>query len=167
MKNPKLKTGKVLNQTAEPQEQYERGIAGYTDFEKNLREESVKKQGRYVALGFEQKRNFTKIPDQVAESDHWMKNEPIPYGLDLFPHDLWFMRFSDLFYPHAKGGPLYIDTPGSPTEYAYCEKKLKAYQDKGVRYTFIKPNEDASDVAVRLDPMLPIGIQVMEKAIQA
>ncbi len=162
MKNPRMKTGLGRNQTAEPTEQYETGIAGYTDFEKALREESTKKQARYIALGFDKRREFSKIPDQVAESDHWMKNEPIPHGLDLFPPDsnLWFMRFSDLFYPHAKGGPLYIDTPGSPTEYGYCDIKLKAYHSKGVRYTYIKPNEDAADVAIRLDPMLPMGVSL-------
>ena len=101
-------------------------------------------------------RLFSKVSDEVAQSDHWFKNEPIPFGLDLFPND-WFMRYSDLFYPNAKGGPIHIDIPGSPTDIMYCERKLEAYRAKGVRYTYIKANEDASEALMRLDPVLPKG----------
>lgn len=161
MKNKKLITATVSQTTADAPE-YEQPMPNFTEFEKGLREESSKRQARFVAMGFDKsKRQFTKLTDEVAQSDHWMKNEPIPFGLDLFPpaSSLWFMRYSDLFYPNARGGPLWIDTPGSSTEYNYCEQKLKAYQAKGVRYTYVKPNEDVTDVQMRLDPILIKGNQ--------
>ncbi len=102
---------------------------------------------------------YSKISDDVAQSDHWMRNEPIPHGLDLFPGEEWFLRYADLFYPVAKGGPLFIDTPMSLTEVRYCERKLEAYRSKGIRYTYIKANEDAGDVAMRLNPVLPRGVE--------
>jgi hypothetical protein len=101
---------------------------------------------------------FSKISDDIAQSDHWMRNEPIPFGLELFPGEEWFLRYADLFYPVAKGGPLYIDTPMSLTEIRYCERKIEAYRTKGVRYTYIKANEDASEASMRLDVDLPRGI---------
>ncbi len=150
MKNSKVKAGRLSDGTSELAE----------DYEKELRNESKAKNARFIALGLDKgNRQFTKLSDEVAQSDHWVRNEPIKFGLDLFPPDrsLWQMRYSDLFYPNAKGGPLYIDTPGSSIEVMYCEQKLKAYQAKKVRYTYIKAHDDAADVLTRLDPMLPMG----------
>ncbi len=149
MKNPKVKAGSIRD-----------GSAELLIAEHDLKPEENKRHARYIALGMDKgNRKFSKIPDEVAQSDHWMRNEPIPHGLDLFPPDssLWQMRYSDLFYPVAKGGPLYIDTPGSATEIMWCEQKMKAYHAKKVRYTYITAHDDASDVLMRLDPMLPIG----------
>jgi hypothetical protein len=112
-----------------------------------------------VSLQTAPKKVFQKMPDEVAQSEYWVRNEPIPHGLDLFPpaNNLWFMRYADLCYAHSKGGPLFIDTPGSSTEIMYCEAKLAAYRKKGIRYTYIKAHDEISDVLMRLDPMLPVG----------
>ena len=94
-----------------------------------------------------------KIPDIIAGSDHCIRNEPIPFGMDIFPHE-WECRYSDLFYPVTK---TYIDTPTGPHEVERCERKLKAYKAKGVRYTYIADNEDVADVQLRLAKDLPNG----------
>jgi len=99
---------------------------------------------------------FSKIADEVACSDHWVRNEPIPHGLDLFPQE-WFMRYSDLFYPVAKGGGIWIDTPSNGIDQDRAERKLQAYRKMGVRYTYIAANEGATEVLMRLDPVLPKG----------
>lgn len=99
---------------------------------------------------------LSKMPDQIAESDHWVRNEPIPGGLELFPNE-WEMRYSDLFYPVAKGGKLYIDTPMGAIQINRCKIKLEAYQAKGVRYTYIADGEDIADVKLRLENGLPRG----------
>ncbi len=139
MKNTKLKAYSMTNHTAEL-------------YPIDKPKEKVIALERAASRAF----RFTKISDLVAQSDHWCRNEPIPFGLEFFPHE-WFMRYSDLFYPSAKGGKLYIDTPMSATEIMYCERKLKAYHSKGVRYTYIISNEDAESVLMRLDPILPNG----------
>lgn len=153
MKSSKVKAASIPNGTAERSE--------HEEFEYSLRQESIARQKKFVNLGLEKGyQKFSKITDQLAESDHYMRNEPIPHGLDLFPPSgyLFFMRYSDLFYRYAKGGPLYVDTPISATEIMYCEKKLQAYRSKGVRYTYIKSGEDCLEASMRLDPMdLPKG----------
>ncbi len=134
MKNTKVKVVKTRSHTAE----------------------MASEQPRNINRGTAQIKRFSKTPDAVAESDHWVRNEPIPFGLDLFPQE-WQLRYADLYYPVAQGGPIYIDTPVSATEVMYCERKLEAYRSKGVRYTYIKMHETPDDVRMRLHPVLPIG----------
>lgn len=98
---------------------------------------------------------YSKLTDAVAESDIYSRNEPLPGGKELFPMD-WRMRYSDLYYPHAKGGGIYIDTPSAPYEIEMCEIKHKTYSAKGVRYTYVKANEGQGDVLARLHE-LPKG----------
>lgn len=157
MKGSKVKGATVLNRSAERNEEAEQ-------LEARLRNESTARQEKYIKLGLEKTENkFTKLTDQIAQSDHWFRNEPIPHALELFPIDraLWNMRYADLFYPHAKGGKLYLDTPGSMAEIKLCEQKIIAYRKKGVRYSYILPNDDVIDALLRLDPncLLPNGSQ--------
>lgn len=154
MKNPKVKASRTLSSaTSEPSEDH--------DTISLIDDGLSERQQQYVALQkVNGNRRFSKITDELAGSDHWCRNEPIPNGLELFPPDgyLWYMRFADLFYKYAQGGPLYIDTPGSASDIMFCEMKLKAYRAKGVRYTYVKANEDSIDAILRLDPMaLPTG----------
>lgn len=161
MRNPKVKGASIRNSTSESNPETEEMV-------RQLKVESSAKQQKLIALNADGTRGpndprqkFTKIPDQLAQSDHWMRNEPIPHGLELFPPDsnLYHMRYSDLFYPYAKGGPLFIDTPGSLIEINYCEQKRLAYQKKEVRYTYILAQEDVTEAMLRLDPnfALPKG----------
>lgn len=169
MKNPKVKAIRSQNnRTAEPGEEFSIAERGYNDFDRELMEESKKRQARLVNLGTESgKRKYSKTSEMLAQSDFAMKNEPIPHGMELFPayNNLWFMRYANLYYPHAKGGAMYIDTPISRIEEKYCEQKLAAYRKAGVRYTYIKSGDDASDAAMRLDPpSLPTGpVEVKEE----
>lgn len=141
--NTKLKTKTITN-----------GAAGGESDEES--ETAARRMKQSVA----KVERFSKISDEIAQSDHWIRNEPIPFALELFPainHD-WKMRYSDLYYPKVgKNGNIWIDTPGSQIELMMCEKKLEAYRKKGVRYTYIKDNEDASAALMRLDPILPKG----------
>ena len=161
MKNPKVKAANLKSRTSDPAGEFSPAERGYNDFDRELMEESKKRQARFVDLGLEAgKRKYSKTSEMLAQSDFAMKNEPIPHGLELFPpyNNLWFMRYANLYYPHAKGGPLYIDMPISRIEEKYCEKKLEAYRKKGIRYTYIKSGDDAYDAAMRLDPpSLPTG----------
>jgi hypothetical protein len=155
MKSSKVRGATVLNRSADRNEEAEQ-------LEAKLRDESTKRKERFIKLGLDKTEGkFSKIPDRIAQSDHWLRNEPIPHGLELFPPDrsLWHMRYADLFYPMAKGGPLFLDTPGSPTEVTYCEEKIKAYRTKGIRYSYILSQDDEIDVLLRLDPNigLPSG----------
>lgn len=134
MKNMKMKTAILPNRSAE------------------MKDQSAPNEKASRLLAAEHRiKKFNKIPDQIAEHDHWLKNEPMPFANELFPFEIsrHQMRYADLFYPYAKGGPVYIDTPVNEYEISWCEQKL-AYQKKGVRYTFVKPNEDVADALLRL-----------------
>ena len=154
MKNSKVKAYQVPSSSREGSRFEE---LDETDlFLSQTKQNSGDRQKRYIALGLDKvDKRFSKLSDVIAQSEHWVRNEPIPHGLDLFPANssLWQMRYSDLFYAYAKGGPLYIDTPGSATEIMWCEQKLHAYRAKGIRYTYIKAGEDSIDVLLRLDPI--------------
>lgn len=99
-------------------------------------------------------KGYSKLTDCVAGSDIYSRNEPIPGAMDVFPMD-WRMRYSDLYYPHAKGGGIYIDTPSAPYEVIMCEIKHKTYSARGIRYTYVKSEESQADVLARLDACVP------------
>lgn len=148
MKNPKVKASKIQAGTSElPAEEL-----------KPDREASTEGQ-KFIRVNPKPKGRFSKVTDEIAQSDHWMRNEPIPFGLELFKveQNLWFLRYADLCYPYAKGGPIYIDTPGNSTDVMFCERKLKAYRSKGVRYTYLKAQESATEALMRLHQDLPEG----------
>ncbi len=151
MKNHKVAAARRPGGTTEIEEIRERVWAG--------RDTEPKKQSFVIMEKTQTQSKFSKMADMVADSAYWVRNEPIPFGLDLFPSaaNLFFMRYADLFYKHATGGPIYIDTPGSQTEIAYCEKKLAAYKERGVRYTYIKAGDELSDIMMRIEP-LPKGV---------
>ncbi len=97
-------------------------------------------------------KNFSKITDSAAQSDLYIRNEPIPFSKDLFPHN-WRCQYADLYYPNAKGGGIYIDMPIAPYDVTLCEQKHKALHAKGVRYTYLKSNEGEAELLARLPPL--------------
>ena len=148
MKNTKVRASKIPAGTSDlPIDDLTTGVLGETP-----KAQFVKMQGRL-------KRQYTKITDEIAQSDHWIRNEPIPFGLELFKveQNLWYMRFADLCYPYSKGGKIYIDTPMSPIDVTYCKRKLEAYRAKGVRYTYIVANEGPEEALMRMHDVLPKG----------
>ncbi len=122
------------------------------DMQKNaeLREENTAESrlAKVVAADNRQK-SFSKITDAVAQSDLWMRNEPIPFAKELWPHDFRF-QYADLYYPNARGGAIYIDTPGAPYEVTQCKIKHEKLHAKGVRYTYLGPNEGEAEMLARL-----------------
>lgn len=102
-----------------------------------------------VFAAAERAKSFSKLTDAVADSDMYSRNEPMPNAMELFPMD-WRMRYSDLYYPYAKGGPIFIDTPSAPYEIEMCEIKYRTYSAHGVRYTYVKAEEGIAEVKARL-----------------
>ncbi len=94
-------------------------------------------------------KNFSKITDSAAQSDLYIRNEPIPFGRELFPQN-WRGQYADLYYPNAAGGGIYIDMPVAHYDVTLCEQKHQAFHEKGVRYTFLKSNEGEAELLARL-----------------
>lgn len=102
-----------------------------------------------MAGGAQRNAKYTKITDAVAQSDFWVRNEPIPFAKSIWPHD-WKFQYADLYYPNAQGGGIYIDTPGAPYEVALCVEKHKELNKRGVRYTYLNINEGEAELLARL-----------------
>ena len=112
-------------------------------------DDSAVRRIKRLESGAARTKNFSKITDSAAQSDLYIRNEPIPFGKELFPQN-WRGQYSDLYYPNAMGGGIYIDMPMAPYDVTLCEQKHKAFSEKGVRYTYLKSNEGESELLARL-----------------
>jgi len=81
-------------------------------------------------------KNLTLLPDRLAQDGFWVRNQAIPKGKELFPLE-WRMQYVDVFYPHAKGGPLYIDQPNNDWEVAMCKRKYEVLRKLNIRYVYM------------------------------
>lgn len=110
---------------------------------------SAERRLKRLEAGAMRQKNYSKITDAAAKSDLYIRNEPIPFASELFPHS-WRHRFADLYYPNAEGGGIYIDMPMAPYDVTLCEEKYAKLHEKGVRYTYLKSNEGEAELLARL-----------------
>jgi hypothetical protein len=94
-------------------------------------------------------RMFTKVSDAIANSDVAIRNWKIPNSNELFPNE-FRMQYTDLYYPYADGGPLFIDTPAMPHDIKRCERKLETLKKTKVRYTYVASGENEDIARARL-----------------
>lgn len=149
-RNPKLKTAILQSNTSEeptPEQAREKRMA-----------ERIQKATK-----------FSRPLDIVANDSFCLRNEPIPKGKEMFPVE-YKMQYADWFYPYAtadgKPAPLYADVASNVAETALCERKYKALQEKGIRYTYIKSGEGASEALLRLDGKDPDKIKADQRKAQ-
>jgi hypothetical protein len=97
--------------------------------------------------------SFTKLTDILAQDFFCVRNQPIEKAKAIWPDALtqWRMHFADLFYPHAEGGPLYIDQPSNDDDIAMCEAKLVKLREHGIRYTYTTAKDDEATVRMRME----------------
>jgi hypothetical protein len=112
-------------------------------------ENSEAKRMKNLEGGAMRQKSFSKITDVAAQSELYLRNEPIPFAKDIWPHD-WRYQFADLYYPNALGGGIYIDMPIAPYDVTMCELKHSKLHAKGVRYTYLKSNEGHAELLSRL-----------------
>jgi hypothetical protein len=118
---------------------------------------------RRIAKRLATAERLTKTTDILAQDKFCVRNQPIPKGKELFPME-WRMQYSDLFYPHAPGGPLYIDMPVTTFDVALCERKIKVLREKGLRYTYLKPTDGHYEGILRLEGQDPDKIKADQRA---
>ena len=89
---------------------------------------------------------------KVAGHPMWHKNWGYRGGIDVFPHSA-SMRYVLWYFPHAIGGPLYIDEPTTKQEIEACEKKSKAIKvlNNGYRYIYITTEMSVAEALTELD----------------
>ena len=89
------------------------------------------------------------MTDEIAESSFCYLNFTVSQLKDYFPQnrDLFHV---DKYYPYAKGGPLFIDTPRFVPEIDLCELKKVAMKELKLRYLAITPQMDLGDCLLEL-----------------
>lgn len=121
------------------------------DLEGVKRAEAARRERAFKKVN-DQRVMFSRLPDQLAGSDLSFRNWQVPGAMTIFPSERdWNCRFCNLYYPHAKGGPLFIDLPSIDYDVERCERKSEAFSKRGIRYTFIKNNEGLTEGLERLE----------------
>lgn len=92
---------------------------------------------------------LTLVQDQVANDFMCYRNEPVEEMKTAFPYDRE-MHYCDRFYPHAPGGPMYIDSPQMKHEEDRCVKKAHAMLEAGLRYAYVLPMDYLDNVLERI-----------------
>lgn len=95
------------------------------------------------------KTGLVLVQDQLANDFMCYRNEQVQVLKEQFPYDRE-MHYVDRFYPHAKGGPLYLDSPQMKHEEKRCEKKAHVMLEAGLRYAFVLPTDYLEDVLERI-----------------
>ena len=98
-------------------------------------EEQIREK-RLAAVQARQKAS-TLLPDRLANSTFYVRNYPIPRGKELFPLE-WRMQYAEICYPHAEGGPLFLDFPRTEFDLALCERKRVTLHQNKIRYAYLK-----------------------------
>jgi hypothetical protein len=98
-----------------------------------------------------EKRNaLVTLADQIARNKTVVyKSYPYPGGAKHFPNEPKLTIVS-LYYPHAEGGPLFIDEPMFSHEVESCKRKSVAMTALGHRYCFIGREATIEDVVAQL-----------------
>jgi hypothetical protein len=105
-----------------------------------------------------QKSGFRTVAEQVAESGFYYRGYSMGALKEKFSQTgynpkLWTVS---RYFPHAKGGPLYVVEPRSPSEAEEAAQKVKALRALGHRAVIIQASDTIDDVRQR---MLEEGIQ--------
>jgi hypothetical protein len=99
-----------------------------------------------------EKRNaLITLAEQIAQNKVIVyRNYPYPGGDKHFP---WQpkMRVVSLYYPHAVGGPLFIDELQFKYEVDSCRVKAIAMKELGLRYCYIAPESSMEDAVAQLE----------------
>lgn len=87
----------------------------------------------------EDRQKFVTIADQIARETLFLRNYRWPGSTVRFPDDIDAnMRFVTKYYPHAEGGPLFVDEPSTFREVIDSYKKQKILKELGFRCIIVE-----------------------------
>lgn len=86
---------------------------------------------------------------QISGSTTYSRNWKFKNADKLFPNEP-LMRRVDKCFPYATGGMLLIDEPTTDRDVADCQRKADALKKEGIRYCYIKQDDEFEDVMKRL-----------------
>lgn len=92
---------------------------------------------------------WRSLAERVAYHRLYERNKHVGLLKIAHPHrpHLWT---TDLFFPYADGGPLFIDEPVMPPDVAESEMKTDVMKKNGLRFLIIKPKMNYEDCMTKL-----------------
>lgn len=88
---------------------------------------------------------FVTIADEIAKSTFYIRNYKYPNAQQLYSGSLdQDQRIVTKYYPHAKGGPLYVSEPTNLYEQKKAWEKHEVLVKNGFRHIVIENNPPTS-----------------------
>jgi len=103
-------------------------------------------------------RSLITLPEKLAGDKFSYRNHLIPNAIKHFPYD-FRLRFVDLYFPYAVGGPLYVDFAIFKDDEKRCLEKEQILHLEGCRYICITPNMTEFEAREKLESKLVKGIK--------
>jgi hypothetical protein len=94
---------------------------------------------------------------EVAQDTMYIRNTHWDNAEEYFPVDPIF-RTVDKFFPHAAGGPLYVDQPETDSDIEVCKRKAEAMVKEGLRYCYISKDMDLVDIIKQMNSEDSLGV---------
>lgn len=90
---------------------------------------------------------FQSRAEEIAKSTIYYRN--YYYTKEHFKHDESLRRV-DKYFPHASGGPLYVDEPSGPSDFNRTKIKESLMKEIKFRYLIIEENDTLFDLLQKL-----------------
>lgn len=95
-------------------------------------------KGNTISPVREMRERLESLTDRLAQDKFHYINYYVPGAERFFEgRELEKFRRVGKHYPHAKGGPLYIDEPRFQSEKDICAKKAEVMKTLGLRYIIV------------------------------
>lgn len=92
---------------------------------------------------------WRSLAEKVALHRLYERNKHVIFLKEAHPHRPYLWT-TDLYFPYASGGPLYIDEPQMAPDILESEMKTKAMKAAGYRFLIIKPKMTYEDCMTEL-----------------
>jgi hypothetical protein len=118
---------------------------------------------RKALARFTERGRLISTADQVAGDTLFFMRYRWPEANRHYPDDVdAMMRFVSRYYPHADGGPLYLDEPKNLREVNRCEEKRKIMKKLRLRYCVIAREYYTPDGLVVKPTLLSEALEQLE-----
>lgn len=97
----------------------------------------------------EDENKWRSLSERVASHRLYERNKHVNALKDAHPHRPYLWT-TDLYFPYAKGGPLYIDEPQMKPDVLESEMKTAVMKKAGLRFLIIKPKMSFEDCMTEL-----------------
>jgi hypothetical protein len=122
-----------------------------TTFQKSVRavERDLDFAAQRLADAQRQNQEFTTLAEKLAHTTICVRNVTVPQFVEAFPGRFMNWCVSQMF-PHAKGGPLYVDNAYYEYDVEQCRRKAAIMRKAGMRYVWLEDNDTVESAERKL-----------------